>query len=537
MLHDNITPGSYQIVCNNQSIFNDLTFQYLGVTWGANLEWEAHITKITKSVRLGINMLASLCKKSWGIHPQTALIFYKSIVRLRMDWASYLFANANYFFLQKLQVLQNSALRICLGSIRTTPINVLHHLSGIPTLKIRRCQITERMLCRDFSFTSKMVIPKIQYMQNFLPKPKQKLDSPRISSFGLLYDCWKEVYPIIENQSRFSMLPTFLVPFEGLFLDECIDVDWGRNRNRLSSRVLYSNLLETFHENTIIIHSDGAVNKNGKRGIGYFIESLDSSISLNACDQLSVLSCELGAILEGISDIRLKDCSHLVVFTDSLLAANSLRSNGLDSRMHPLAFHIRSKIIEASNNNKSIRIYWSPKALSIPNSFKADLAAKQAFFSNCVSTCSSCTQDILPIFKKRILSSMYVFCNEYGNFDKGRKYMNQVQEFYFSPCFCIIILGDICILNRLRSGHNGTRAHLASTGFKVEEMCSCGDDIHSIHHLIWDCKELDALRCRFFAKCRLKKIPWRIDIVILAFHFPTVFIDLLKFIKEGKIPV
>ena len=23
----------------------------------------------------------------------------------------------------------------------------------------------------------------------------------------------------------------------------------------------------------------------------------------------------------------------------------------------------------------------------------------------------------------------------------------------------------------------------------------------------------DALRCRFFAKCRLKKIPWRIDIV------------------------
>ena len=92
---------------------------------------------------------------------------------------------------------------------------------------------------------------------------------------------------------------------------------------------------------------------------------------------------------------------------------------------------------------------------------------------------------------------MYVFCNEYGNFDKGRKYMNQVQEFYFSPWFSNrndLNRGDICILNRLRSGHNGTRAHLASKGFKVEEMYSCGDDIHSIHHLIWDCKELALLK-------------------------------------------
>ena len=102
------------------------------------MEWQAHINNTLKSFRLGVNLLATLCRRSWGIHPQTAIVSYKAIVRPRVDWACYLYAGAKQRFLSKLQVLQNSALKVCLGSIRTTPINVLHHLTGITILKIRR---------------------------------------------------------------------------------------------------------------------------------------------------------------------------------------------------------------------------------------------------------------------------------------------------------------------------------------------------------------------------------------------------------------
>ena len=58
---------------------------------------------ISKNTRFGLNILAPVCRRSWGVHPLIAAIFYKTLVRHKMDWTCYLYANAKKPLRQKLQ--------------------------------------------------------------------------------------------------------------------------------------------------------------------------------------------------------------------------------------------------------------------------------------------------------------------------------------------------------------------------------------------------------------------------------------------------
>ena len=52
------------------------------------------------------------------------------MVRPALEWGGFLLEDCNDKIKKKIEVVQNNALRRCLGCIRTTPINVLLHLGG-----------------------------------------------------------------------------------------------------------------------------------------------------------------------------------------------------------------------------------------------------------------------------------------------------------------------------------------------------------------------------------------------------------------------
>ena len=198
--------------------------------------------------------------------------------------------------------------------------------------------------------------------------------------------------------------------------------------------------------------------------------------------------------LEDISNSHIPRNSHLLVLLDSFAVGFALQSKGLNSSIHPLFVAIRNKILEIMPMDRKIQICWSLKALKIPNSNKADLAAKAACTSDIFSSYRPCYLDISHIFKER--TTKMTFSKEYGNSNKGRKYMQHAGNFSLTPWFSNsenLSSGVICTLDRLRSGHVRTRAHLASKGFNVEEMCSCGNN-YDIHHLIWECNTLKSHR-------------------------------------------
>ena len=84
---------------------------------------------------LPIGPFSQICSH---ITEDAAIRIYKTMVLPYADYGDIFFINANIKQLQKLQTLQNRALRICLNVALVTPIQILHQSAQIPMLKIRR---------------------------------------------------------------------------------------------------------------------------------------------------------------------------------------------------------------------------------------------------------------------------------------------------------------------------------------------------------------------------------------------------------------
>ena len=125
-----------------------------------------------------------------------------------------MFAGAKQSLLNKLDVVQNSALRSCLGCIKTTPLNVLHHVAGIPTLRNRRLYLAKRFILSFSANMDSLISPKLQYIFEFC---KRSNTNHKISKFGLLYNAWVDSFTIRTNIIRSPKLPTFYVHIEVFF--------------------------------------------------------------------------------------------------------------------------------------------------------------------------------------------------------------------------------------------------------------------------------------------------------------------------------
>ena len=75
---------------------------------------------------------------TWGLKPDFLLEYYKKYIRSKIEYASEIYFSAPGSTLRRLDLVQNSALRIAFGARRTTPAKFLISESGIEDLECRR---------------------------------------------------------------------------------------------------------------------------------------------------------------------------------------------------------------------------------------------------------------------------------------------------------------------------------------------------------------------------------------------------------------
>lgn len=100
--------------------------RFLGVWLDSKLSWNRQLAQTLKSTEKGINILRAISSIDWGSDPATILIFYKSFIRPRLEYAGFIFSFCAKYKILALDRVQNKAIRIALGMIRTSPINSLY---------------------------------------------------------------------------------------------------------------------------------------------------------------------------------------------------------------------------------------------------------------------------------------------------------------------------------------------------------------------------------------------------------------------------
>ena len=112
---------------NNVTIPHTHETKILGVTYNTSMSFGPHINNIVTKCRPRLNALRALTGTTFGHDKERLALIYKQHIRSVMDYASPAWAPAiSASQLKKLQTIQNTALRIILGSTQTTPIDHLH---------------------------------------------------------------------------------------------------------------------------------------------------------------------------------------------------------------------------------------------------------------------------------------------------------------------------------------------------------------------------------------------------------------------------
>ena len=117
---------------NNKALPMALHPKVLGLTLDPKLTYNAHIQNIATHAQKPLQVIKALTGTTWGKQKETLVATYKAVMRPTLEYASSIWSPmASPTSINKLQVMQNAALRACTGCTHDTNIQHLHDETNI----------------------------------------------------------------------------------------------------------------------------------------------------------------------------------------------------------------------------------------------------------------------------------------------------------------------------------------------------------------------------------------------------------------------
>lgn len=109
--------------------------RYLGVIIDKQLKWRNHLQHIETKVAPRISLLRYLSKAAKEANPRTMINIYKSIIRTVIIYGYPVLLTANDKIWERLQIIQNRAIRAALNLPIYTSVEYIHQISKLPKIK------------------------------------------------------------------------------------------------------------------------------------------------------------------------------------------------------------------------------------------------------------------------------------------------------------------------------------------------------------------------------------------------------------------
>ena len=171
--------GLIRLTINNEPIQQVPSYKYLGMILDSSLTFKPHLASVVRSVSHKIYLLSRIRK---FLSNRTALLVYKTMVLPFFDYADVVYHNANSNDLEKLQRLQNRALKLCLGFHKREDTEMVHRSAKVPLLENRR-----RSHVYNFMFKRK----EMKYNLDVPTIGTRSADSPRFILPNPNLECYK----------------------------------------------------------------------------------------------------------------------------------------------------------------------------------------------------------------------------------------------------------------------------------------------------------------------------------------------------------
>ena len=140
--------------------------KYLGMNLDSRLSWSKHVAEVKKKAFKALNILRALTAKHWGADPAFLTMFYKLLVRSKIEYDAVIFGSASKTQINSLEKVQNAALRCITGALKTSPIAALQAETGIPPLSYRFKSLAHNYIIRNISLTGDSIVSSYLFIKD-----------------------------------------------------------------------------------------------------------------------------------------------------------------------------------------------------------------------------------------------------------------------------------------------------------------------------------------------------------------------------------
>lgn len=422
-----------------------------------------------------------------------------------------------------------TALRICLGAMRSTPVDALYAEALVPPLSLRRQYLSEKLIHKIY-INNQPLLHNI-YILNTSDLTNKFWSNKNSPLLCTAFRDSSNILSLLDNPYN------YITNFEyfNLFSKVSLITPQYSDHPNISMNIL-NTILEKWN-NPLLVYTDASKSLLGT-GCACYIPSTNNIIKVKLPSHCSIFTAEAIAICEALKFIYLSNADTSIILSDSLSVLTSLENTiSFNIKINPCILKIKKMLNDILATGKVVHFVWVKAHIGIKNNEIVDSLAKESIHSGFPSESKICLADSFSILKTKLRNRWFGLWREFCHTNPTRYTLihpDLPSKFWHEDFVCP--RKYITTIIRLKFGHACFPAHLFKINVLPSENCDICDIKGDLDHIFFQCSKYRAASNRFYnnlINCNIQS-PFNILSLLCQFN-KQIFDCIIQFLEETKI--
>lgn len=464
---------------DTQIVFEEVV-KFLGMYLDKKLNFRHHINQLKLKCQKDLNLMKMLKGTDFGADKASLILMYKALIKSKLSYGSFLFADAPKSYLKDLDVIQNKALKIALGALGGTPSDVIEFEAGVPPLSLVREEQCLRYWARVQTQRFNNPVFELQNTGYVLrPKLKNVCKPYGIKVKELIDEYGLKPEEIIYIKPSVKPYWTLIAPTVSVSLSNQISKTDNSNLIKALALSHYNDNYTGYTQ----IYTDGS--KNPQSGIvssALVVPGKGYQYSTQITQGTSIYTAELFALKLALTWVISNNIPKTLILSDSLSSLISLQSGNFKSRPD-----LCNQIVElntvAVQRKLEVVFEWCPAHVGISGNERADTIAKNALSEIFFTDVGLAPSEVYSRIRVKMKEKWHKYIVREGSKVKTKPNLHSI-NFKTPGIYSTVVDKEI---GRLRMGYSLLPASLGKYYCDLDPSCTTCKVLFNQSHMLLDC--------------------------------------------------